>query len=45
VHHLRLPSDPKHPVLDVIAIATQLTLDDVLEEQRARSARVAGSTA
>jgi len=41
VHHLRLPSDPKHPVLEVIAIATQLTLDDVLEEQRARVARVA----
>jgi len=43
VHHLRLPSDPKHPVLDVIAVATQLTLDDVLEEQRARLARVAAT--
>lgn len=41
VHHLRLPSDPKHPVLDVIAVATQLTLNDVLEEQRSRNARKA----
>ncbi|MEJ1962035.1 MAG: hypothetical protein WDO56_11040 [Gammaproteobacteria bacterium] len=45
VHHLRLPSDPKHPVLDVIAVATQLTLDDVLEEQRARMARKAVTAA
>jgi hypothetical protein len=39
VHGLRLPSDPNHPILDVVAIATRLTLDEVLEEQRTRAAR------
>jgi hypothetical protein len=39
VHGLQLPSDPEHPVLDVIAIATRLTMAEVLEEQRARKAR------
>jgi hypothetical protein len=39
VHQLRMPSDPKHPVLDAIAVATQLTLADVQNEQRLRSAR------
>ncbi len=38
VHGLRLPGDPSHPVLDVIAIATGLTLAQVQEEQRARGA-------
>jgi hypothetical protein len=38
VHALRLPGDPSHPVLDVIAIATGLTLAQVLDEQRARGA-------
>jgi hypothetical protein len=37
LHGLRLPSDPAHPVLDVIAISTRLTLEQVQEEQRARS--------
>jgi hypothetical protein len=41
LHQLRLPSDPAHPVLDVIAISTRLTLEQVREEQRTRSARVA----
>jgi len=41
VHALRMPSDPRHPVLDVIAAATQLTLAEVQEEQRIRSARKA----
>jgi hypothetical protein len=36
VHALRLPGDPSHPVLDVIAIATGLTLAQVQDEQRAR---------
>ena len=36
VHALRLPDDPGHPVLDVIATATRLTLAQVREEQRAR---------
>jgi hypothetical protein len=44
-HVLRMPSDPKHPVLEVIAAATQLTLADVLEEQRARAARAATAAA
>jgi hypothetical protein len=39
VHALRLPTDPGHPILDIIAIATRLTLAEVLEEQRARAAR------
>ena len=38
VHALRLPGDPSHPVLDVIAIATGLTLAQVQDEQRARGA-------
>jgi hypothetical protein len=38
LHALRLPGDPSHPVLDVIAIATGLTLTQVQEEQRARGA-------
>lgn len=36
VHHLRLPGDPTHPVLDVVAMATGLTLAQVQQEQRAR---------
>lgn len=39
IHQLRLPSDPAHPILDVIAIGTRLTLAEVREEQRARAAR------
>jgi len=41
VHQLRLPSDPAHPILDVIAISTRLTLEQVREEQRMRAARAA----
>lgn len=41
VHQLRLPADPTHPILDVIAISTRLTLADVREEQRLRAARAA----
>ena len=36
VHALRMPSNPDHPILLQIAIATQLTLADVREEQRVR---------
>lgn len=36
LHGLRLPSDPGHPVLDVVAVSTRLTLAEVHEEQRAR---------
>lgn len=39
LHGLRLPSDAAHPILDVIAVGTRLTLVDVREEQRARQAR------
>ena len=39
VHQLRLPSDPTHPILDVIAVSTRLTLAEVREEQRTRAAR------
>src|SRR3569833_2498495 len=37
VHDLRLPASPTHPGLQVIAAATALTLNEVLEEQRQRS--------
>jgi len=33
-----MPSDPMHPILDVIAIGTRLTLAQVREEQRTRAA-------
>jgi hypothetical protein len=36
VHGLRMPSDSTHPILQVIAVGTRLTLEDVHEEQRAR---------
>ena len=39
IHALRLPSDPAHPILDVIAISTRLTLEEVRQEQRSRAAR------
>jgi hypothetical protein len=41
VHALRLPSDPAHPILDVIAMGTRLTLEEVRQEQRSRAARTA----
>ena len=41
IHALRLPSDPTHPILDVIAISTRLTLEEVRQEQRSRAARSA----
>ena len=43
-HGLRLPMSPTHPVLRIIAAATQLTLGDVLAEQRLRSAHVPEAT-
>jgi len=36
LHGLRLPMDAEHPVLDVIAISTRLTLAEVQGEQLAR---------
>ena len=44
IHQLRMPSDPTHPILDVIAISTRLTLEEVREEQRMRAARGASQT-
>jgi hypothetical protein len=38
VHGLRMPSDAMHPILDVIAVGTRLTLAEVHAEQRARAA-------
>ena len=38
VHGLRLPTDSTHPILEVIAGDTRLTLADVREEQQARAA-------
>lgn len=39
VHQLRMPSTPSHPVLQVIAAATRLTLAEVRQEQQLRSGR------
>jgi hypothetical protein len=36
LHGLCLPRDPMHPVLDIVAIATRLTLSQVQAEQSAR---------
>jgi len=41
IHELRMPSDPAHPILDVIAVSTRLTLEEVRQEQRTRAARAA----
>ncbi len=41
VHGLRLPTDPEHPIVDVIAAGTRLTLAEVREEQRMRTLRAA----
>jgi hypothetical protein len=41
LHGLRLPSDSSHPVLELIAIGTRLTLAQVQAEQRVRQARSA----
>jgi hypothetical protein len=41
VHKLRLPVDSEHPILDVIAVGTRLTLAQVQAEQRARAGQIA----
>lgn len=38
MHQLRLPTGVGHPILEVIAVATRLTLEQVRAEQRARAA-------
>ena len=45
VHQLRMPLKPNHPILDVIAVDTRLTLEQVqaIQKQAAmRATRVAG---
>jgi hypothetical protein len=44
IHALRLPLDPAHPILDVIAVSTRLTLEEVREEQRRRAAARVANT-
>ena len=44
IHQRRLPSDPAHPILAVIAVSTRLTLAEVRTEQRARAARAANTS-
>jgi hypothetical protein len=39
VHALRMPGDPSHPILEVIAAGTGLTLAQIRDEQRARVAQ------
>lgn len=39
MHGLRMPSDPEHPILDVIALGTRLTLSEVQHEQSLRVGR------
>jgi len=41
LHGLRLPSDPGHPVLDLIAANTRLTLAQIRAEQGARAVQAA----
>jgi len=43
LHRLSIPSDPDHPVLAAIAVATLLTLSEVRHEQQLRSARRASA--
>jgi hypothetical protein len=38
VHGLRLPSNAAHPIVAVVAIETHLTVAEVRQEQRTRSA-------
>lgn len=37
IHGLRLPSDPEHPIVDVIAMSTRLTIEEVHREQQLRT--------
>jgi transcription elongation GreA/GreB family factor len=43
LHGLKMPTDPEHPVLDVIAVGTRLTLSEVQQEQRLRAERSGSS--
>lgn len=44
LHDLRMPADPQHPILDVIAMNTRLHLLDVHAVQAARRQRLARPT-
>ncbi len=44
LHGLRMPSDPEHPILDIIALNTRLRSCDVHAVQAARSRRDPEST-
>ncbi len=41
IHGLCLPSAPDHPIVDVIAVSTRLTIEEVHREQQLRAARAA----
>ncbi|MGH8219144.1 MAG: hypothetical protein ACREUT_11370 [Steroidobacteraceae bacterium] len=41
VHQLRLPLKPNHPILDVIAVDTRLTLEQVQAVQKQAAMRAA----
>jgi hypothetical protein len=45
MHGLRLPTSPAHPILEVIAAATGVSLADLREEQQLRRARPAPPSA
>ena len=45
LYGLRLPSDSSHPILSSIARTTELTLAQVLDEQKNRSAQTGKSAA
>jgi hypothetical protein len=45
LHELSLPRDPTHRLLRVVAAATDLTLEQVQEEQRLRSAAAKAAVA
>jgi len=38
VHHMRLPTDPEHPLVGIVAKQTGLSLEQVRHEQRRRLA-------
>ena len=41
LHGLRLPADPAHPILEIVALGTGLTLAQVREEQQSRAPKTA----
>lgn len=41
VHALRMPADPSHPILTVIALSTRLSMAEVHQIQRERAGQTA----